>query len=196
MYNTLRVYTVNTEAIRLNKDSCRNDSDNLKQVITEQYQWYAHGYRYPVFETITSSTYDNMSHVATQQYAYRCLPEMQTELSDSINDRIRQEGRFTADGLIHSGNSGKASQNNDAGFAYDLVVNGKTVTITYNIEQTATIRILIVDVMGNIYQNIQQTNPEGNNYSVSIDCSSLRRGQYIAYINVNGNIYNKKFPIK
>lgn len=194
--NTLRVYTINTEAIRLNRDSCRNDSDNMKLVITEQYQWYAHGYRYPVFETMTSSSYNNTEHVATQQMAYRCLPEIQMELNDSISDRIRQEARFTVDRTAFSGESSKTSQNNDAGFTYDLIVNGKTVTITYNIEHTATIRVLIVDIMGNIYQNIQQTNPEGYNYSVSIDCSSLRRGQYIAYINVNGNIYNKKFPIK
>lgn len=193
--NTLRVYTINTEAIRLNRDSCRNDSDNLKQVITENYQWYAPGYRYPVFETVTSSTYDNMNHVATQQYAYRCPPEIQEEMNDSINERIRREQRYEADShYIHHGK--QAPQGKDVGFIYDVEVNGNKIFINYSIEETATIHAMIVDVMGNIYHNVRQTNPAGDNYQINIDCTNLRQGQYIVYINVNGTVYNKKIPVK
>ena len=193
--NTLRIYTINTEAIRLNRDSCRNDSDNLKLVITEHYQWYALGYRYPVFETITSSTYDNMDHVATSQYAYRCPPEIQIEMNDSTNERIRCEQQREADNQnMHNGS--QTSQGRDVGFTYDVDVNGNQIAINYSIEKTATIRAMIVDVMGNVYHDIQQTNQAGTNYSLDIDCTGLRRGQYIIYINVNGTVYNNKIPIK
>ena len=87
--NTLRVYTINTASIRLNSDSCRNDSDNMKQVITERYQWFTRGFRYPVFETVTSSTYNNLNYVSTQQYAICCPPSVQSEITDSINEEIR-----------------------------------------------------------------------------------------------------------
>ena len=66
----------------------------------------------------------------------------------------------------------------------------------YSIEKTATIRAMIVDVMGNVYHDTQQTNQAGTNYSMNIDCTGLRRGQYIIYINVNGTVYNNKIPIK
>lgn len=196
LLNTLRVYTVNTESIRLSKDSCRNDSDNMKLVITEQYRWYARGYRYPVFETITSSTYDNMDHVATSQLAYRCPPEIQIELNDSTNERIRQTMQLESGNCYGDGDSNHTSHGNDVGFTYDVDINGNQITINYSVEQTATIHAMIVDVMGNIYQNIQQTSPAGTDYSMSFDCTGLRRGQYIIYINVNGKVYNTKISVK
>lgn len=194
--NTLRIYTFNTEAIRLNKDSCRNDSDNLKLVITEQYQWYARGYRYPVFETVSSSTYDNMNHVATQQYAYRCLPEIQMEFTDSTNERIRFDNQLEATNQSRCDSTTHTPQGGDAGFTYNVDVNEGQININYSIEQTVNIHVMIVDIWGNIYRDIQQTNAAGNNYMMNIDCTGLRRGQYVIYINVNGTIYNKKIPVK
>lgn len=207
--NTLRVYTINTEAIRLNRDSCRNDSDNLKLVITEQYQWYARGYRYPVFETITSSTYDNMDHVATQQYAFRCLPIVQEVLTDSVNEQIRINDRLLGNiiddfgkknnyPVVNNGeNSNSKSLNDvDSSFTYEIQINGNRVTITYDINTKSNVHAMVVDVLGSVYRDVQQTNQAGNGYVMSIDCTGLRRGQYIIYINVNGNVFSKKIPVK
>lgn len=195
--NTLRVYTVNVAAIRLSKDSCRNDSDNLKQVITERYQWFSRGYRYPVLETITSSTYDNMNHVATQQYAYSCPPFLQRELSDSINKQIRGN-----ESLNNQNNHGVKNDDiwndnhNRQNFDYEIQTNGSMITIIYDIKKHSHVHAMVVDVLGAIHRDIQQTNEAGTGYTMSIDCSGLRRGQYIIYINVNGTIYNCKIPIK
>lgn len=197
LYNTLRVYTVNTMSIRLSNDSCYNDADNMKQVITEHYQWYARGYRYPVFETITSSTYDNMNHVATQQLSYRCPPEIQMVLNDSINERIRLEQQQLSDNNKNEYDNGSLHPHGgDVSFTYGVNVNGNHVIISYNLDQTATIHAMMVDVLGNIYHDMQQTNSAGSNYLMSIDTTGLRRGQYIIYINVNGKIYNTKISVK
>ena len=197
--NTLCLYSVATESIRLNRDSCRNDSDNLKQVITERCQWYTRGYRYPVFETVTSSTYDNLNHVATKQYAYRCPPHLQIELNDSVNERIRLADRQSSVNRNNAGENGTAGHDNqdgDNGFSYQVDVKSNNVTITYSLEQAAEIHVLVVDVMGTVYRDEQQYNSAGSGYSMSIDCSGLRHGQYILYINVNGFIYHTKIPIK
>lgn len=191
--NTLRVYTINTSAIRMNRDSCHNDVDNLKQIITEHYQWYVRGYRYPVFETITSSTYDNMNHIATQQLAYRCPPEIQIALNDSTNERIRLEQQpLTDNNESEYDNEYQHLGSSDAGFTYDVKANGNQITITYELENTAVIRVLMVDVTGTVLRDIQQTNNPGSGYMMSIDSTGIRRGQYIIYINVNGTIYNTK----
>lgn len=195
--NTLRVYTVNTASIRLNSDSCRNDSDNMKQVITERYQWFTRGYRYPVFETVTSSTYNNLNHISTQQYGYCCPPSVQSEINDSINEEIRhndmlvrQNGKNQEDDNPESDKKG-----NKCIFEYKLIQHDNQVDLTCDISEIAHIHIMVVDIMGVIYRDIQQTNEAGN-YTIGIDCSGLRRGQYIIYMNVNGNIYNNKIQVR
>lgn len=197
LQNTLRVYTVNTSAIRLNSDSCRNDSSNLKQVITERYQWYARGYRYPVFETFTSSTYDNLCHVATQQYAYCCPPSVQKELSDPINEEIRHNDMLARQNEKNNGNNSSDSGTGDGcQFNYEVTINGNQVTLTYDISGNAHIHIMMVDIMGVVYHDVVQTNAAGSGYTIEMDCSSLHRGQYIIYLNVNGKIYNSKISVK
>ena len=196
--NTLRVYTINTASIRLNSDSCRNDSDNMKQVITERYQWFTRGFRYPVFETVTSSTYNNLNYVSTQQYAYCCPPSVQSEITDSINEEIRyrdildrQNGKNPKDDNPKSDKKGDKCI-----FDYKLIQDGNQVVLTYDISENAHIHIIVVDIMGVVYCNIRQTNEAGNGYTIGIDGSGLRRGQYIIYMNVNGNIYNNKIQVK
>lgn len=198
LYNTLRVYTINTAAIRLNSDSCRNDSDNLKQVITERYQWFARGYRYPVFETVTSSTYNNLDYVSTQQYAYCCPSSVQSEINDPVNEEIRRKDLLDRQNEKNQkGETPDPDTNRDkCVFDYELTQNGNQVIITYDISENAHIHVMVVDVMGVVYRNLQQTNEAGYGYSVAIDCSGLRRGQYIIYMNVNGNIYNNKITVK
>lgn len=202
LYNTLRVYTVDTEAVRLSKDSCRNDSDNLKQVITERYQWFVRGYRYPVLETVCSSTYHNLNHIATQQYGYLCPPTIQAALSDSINEQIRKndalsqaERNYNGHGDENYDPNNPNYHGNDSGFTYDIHTNGSQVTITYCLDSAAQFHVMVVDVMGMVYRDIQQNSNAGNNQTMNIDCSGLRRGQYIIYMNVNGSIYNHKIAI-
>lgn len=198
--NTLRVYSVTTEAIRLNADSCLNDSDNLKQVITERYQWFARGYRYPVLETVTSSTYDNLDHVATTRHAYRCLPEIQRELTDSVNEQIRLNDQLAAYGQGADTGGGERDAEKRGGgntnFSYEVQVSNNHVTLTYDVEASAQVRVMVVDVMGTIYRSEQQSSPAGTGYVMNIDCNGLRRGQYVIYINVNGIVYNAKIPVK
>lgn len=196
--NTLRVYTVNTASIRLNSDSCRNDSDNMKQVITERYQWFTRGFRYPVFETVTSSTYDNLDYVSTQQYAYCCPPSIQSEITDSINEEIRYRDMLDRqNGKNPKDDNPKSDKKEDKCiFDYKLIQDDNQVVLTYDISENAHIHIMVVDIMGVVYRNIQQTNEAGNGYTIGIDGSGLRRGQYIIYMNVNGNIYNNKIQVK
>lgn len=195
--NTLRVYTLNTMSVRLNADSCKNDSDNLKQVVTERYQWFARGFRYPLFETVTSSTFDNLNHVATTQYAYRCPPEIQILLNDTINERIRNSDKSNYQGVITNHSSSEdIDKSNSNRFDYEIVVNRNQISINYDVSEASTIHAMIVDVLGNVEYHTQQITPAGSGYTLNLDSSNLRRGQYIIYINVNGTIYNAKIPIK
>jgi len=191
------IYSVNTETISLSKDASQLDSCSLKQVITEHYRWYARGYRYPLLEMVTSSTYDNLDHVATQQYGFRCPPGIQDELNDSINSKIRENLNLQGAGDGHHDNmeGGQASVG-DSIFTYDADVSGNYVSVTYSLTQPATVHAMIIDVMGTVYQDIHQNHSAGSGYNMSFDLNGLRHGQYVIYINVNGSIYNIKIPVK
>ena len=179
--NVVRVQTISTAAIRISKDSLHNDSDNQKQVITERYSWYAEGYRYPVFETVTSTSYHDLKPVATRQYALRCLPDMQLTLNDSTNSEIRNI---------------ENSQSRPDIFTYEVSESQNHVIINYSLQADATIRVIIADASGVLHKSMEVTRPAGQDYEINVDCNNLRRGQYAMYINVNGLVYNHKFTVK
>ena len=197
--NVLRLYIICTSSIRLNKDSCNNDLDNLKEVITERYLWYVRGYRYPVFETVSSSTFYDMEHVATSQYARRYNPEIQQMLCDSINEIIRSD-RPTIPLERHADdieeNHKERGQEGKDGFVYNIGVNENQLIINYSLEKSANLHAMVVDVMGVIHRDFRQSNQKGSGYSLNINCTGLRPSQYIIYINVNGNIYSEKISLK
>lgn len=94
-------------------------------------------------------------------------------------------------------NSNSESPNDvDSNFTYEIQTDGNRVTITYDIKTKSNVHAMVVDVLGSINRDVQQTNQAGNGYVMNIDCTGLRRGQYIIYINVNGTIFSKKIPVK
>ena len=126
-----------------------------------------------------------------------CPPSIQEELDDSINAYIRETDRkpslATPKDMFANETNGKQNGN---GFTYTILSNDNQFTISYSLEESSRIHAMVVDVMGNIYRDIQQHKMAGSDYSMHFDCSDLRPGQYIIYINVNGVIYNIKIPVK
>lgn len=183
LYQVLRVYTLKTSSIQISPDSCVNNPGRLKQEIEERYQWFARGYRYPVYETVSRTSYDNLIPVATRQYAHCCMPEIQRLLSDEHNEQIAKEDslqQFSSGDIFH----------------YEVSNNGNIVQIDYALDKPAHIRTIVADVMGTVYRN-QQWNGVATEHNVmSIDCSGLRHGHYILYMNVDGKIYHEKIVIR
>lgn len=179
----LRVYTLKTSSIQISPDSCINDPEQLKQEIEERYQWYARGYRYPVYETVTRTSYDNLKPVATRQYAHCCMPEIQRLLSDDHNEQIAKEDSLQQSSSVDI-------------FHYEVSNNGNIIQINYVLDKPAHIRTIVADVMGMVYRNQQWKGAATEHNVMSIDCSGLRRGHYILYMNVEGKIYHEKIAIK
>lgn len=179
--NVLRVRTVTTSALHISKDSIENDFDNMKQIVREQYQWYVKGFRYPVFETVNSTSYHNLKPVATQRYSARYLPDMQLVLNDSINKKLRHEAN---------------GQEQTSIFTYDIQNVSNVVTINYSLSADANIRAIIADAMGLLHKSMEKSLPAGEGYEMVIDCNGMRPGHYVIYMNVNGLIYNHKLTIR
>lgn len=178
LQNVIRLYTLRSYFICMDIDSIALDTARLHQVIEEHYEWYARGYRYPVFETFTSTTYAGMKMIGTKQQAYCCLPDFQNQLFDPVNK------------AIHKNDSIEQIKKQDI-FHYQTNVQGMLVHVDYNLDEKAEITMLISNTMGIVYRRLHRSQIARQGYSESIDCNGLRRGQYILYINVNGRIYSK-----
>jgi hypothetical protein len=181
--NVRRVHTIDAYVICMALDSAALDTAKLTQVIDERFEWYLPGAQYPVIENVTSTTYLNMDVIGTTKHAYCNLPEDESLLyitSDDGNETDEQDG-FTDEGqqipdIIH----------------YDIETRGKTIHLSYDLDEDATITTIVANHMGILCQSRQWTQEAGWGYSMQIDCNSLRSGVYILYINVNGKIYSEK----
>ena len=181
--NVRRVHTIDSYSICMDIDSAALDTAKLTQIIDERYEWYLANSQYPIIESVTSTTYFNMDVIGTTKYAYCNLPE------DLADNYITPEDENRPDDTIDE------EQPNSDIFHYNMETNGKTVQITYNLDEDAVITTIVANHTGLLCVNKKWTQAAGQGYSVQIDCNGLRPGIYILYINVNGKVYSEKVTL-
>lgn len=198
LHKALRVCTITTTSMAMDVDSAYIDPDNLKQEVEERYDWYVPGYRYPLYTTIQRTSYANLTPVASRSWAYRLLPDELSHLDDAVNDSIRKNASST-----EAGNTARLSDSQQDESAhpddilhYNVNLDGRQMTLTYTLDADGTVNILIADVMGLVYRRYSRTTKAGETATASFDCSGLRSGKYILYINVNGIIHSEKVTLR
>lgn len=204
--NVLRIHSVRTGSLlmQLDVDSLGFDSEAVvtdssfieadtaqapaidygKQEIEERYQWYARGYRYPIFETISTSYYDNLDLVSCIQAAYMCVPSQQKLLDDKANEDVQRE-----DSLLHLQNNAPDIMH------YSVSTDGHLLKIRYSLSESASITTLLCNHRGMSFCRSSCAMPAGENYEISLNCSGLQPDMYILYINVNGKVYSEKINV-
>ena len=190
--NVLRVHTLETFSVCMDLDSAALDTAKLTQVIDERYEWYMPKSQYPIFETMTSTTYLNMDAIGTTKRAYCNLPEDQTAsyiIAGDVNG-TNQEGAVDE----QDGFSDENKRSSDM-IHYQIETQGKVIQMTYDLDEEATITTIVANHVGLLCMSRQWTQDAGQGYSTQIDCSSLRPGIYIFYINVNGKVFSEKVTL-
>lgn len=185
--NVLRVHTIDSYSICMDLDSAALDTARLTQVIDERYEWYLPESQYPIIEDVTSTTYNNMDAIGTTKYAYCNLPEDKTE------DYITYMGDDETDGE-QDGFPDEGVQSQDI-IHYHIGTQGKNIDISYDLDEYATIEIIVVNHMGMVYVSRQWTQAAGQGYTAQIECNNLPSGMYVLYINVNGKVYSEKVTL-
>lgn len=183
--NVIRLHStlVNSVAMHALGDTLDIDTTPRKQEIEERYTWYARGHRYPVFETRSLTCYDDMEQVSCQQTAYRCLPTDQILQKDSVNDEI-----VAIDSLSAAGEQDI--------IRYNATYDGYRLTLDYDLGEDALVRALVCNRTGFLFFSQKRRNQAGEGYQMTFDCSSLKKGIYILYINVNGKVYSEKIHVE
>ena len=180
--NVRRVHTIDSYSICMDNNVASLDTAKLTQVIDERYEWYVQGSQYPIIENVTSTTYHNMDVIGTTRYAYCNLPEDKSALYISSDDNL----------LYDNDNSFDDLESEPDIIHYNIETDGRNIKIRYDLDADATICAIVANHMGMTYSRKVWTQKAGHGYSSQIDCSGLRNGTYILYINVNGKIYSKK----
>ena len=167
-------------------------------VETNTYRWYAAGYRYPVLEVI-STGYKGEKPWTTE--AFYCAPEDQQQLYDPENEEARKlladnesNGSGTENGNSPDKEDGKKSVD-DILQDLNVVVNNNTITVGYTLRQDATVTALVCDISGVVYRQQSQTGQTGDHCQMTILCDGLRRGQYVLYMNVNGQVTSQTISL-
>ena len=184
--NVIRIHSTRTGSICMHsndEDSLYDDVDRMKQEIEDKYQWFAEDCRFPVFETGTTSYYDDMELVSCIQrslrYVYDKLSPEEIE-----EDVLEQEDSLLE---IHT--------DKPQVIQYTISTAGSQVNLSYSLAADANITILVCNHMGMTYRYESFRKPAGDGYVKTIDCSGLRSGTYILYLNVNGTVYSEKVKI-
>ena len=182
------------------KEYLRTDTAVIKTVIN---RWYAPGYRYPILET--RSTEESRNVPLLTQTLYFPPSEQQEQLSgDVANETVRQrlaaeqaaKTRGQSDSSVPDGiPDGKRPIGH--GFAYAVWQDGGSslITVAYDASRAVKVSALVASSQGYTYRHTEHQCEAGAG-QFTIDCSGLRRGQYIIYINVDGEQAAEKVCLK
>ena len=185
--DVIRIHTIKTCTVSMHTNCSDIDTiKNARQEIEELYTWYAHGCRYPVFETISRTTYNNMQPVSMYQAAFRCLPEGQGVSKNTL--KAFNKSDISRNSPPHKRPNAMTSRT--------VTVRGTVINITYDMETKAHVTFIIANTLGLLYKKKELICDKGTGYNISIDCSNLHNGEYILYINVDGTVVSEKIAIK
>lgn len=160
-------------------------SENRKRRVEERYQWFAHGYRYPLFETVSVTILNNHAPVTCQKLAYCFLPSDQALLKDDINEQIQKEdslkrNQVRKQSIIH----------------YSVSVESNAIIVRYSLDADANIVAVVCDRAGIVYSRASISDIEGSSGSLRLNRNGLKLGIYVLYLNVNGQIINDIIELK
>ena len=142
--------------------------------IVDMYEWYARGYRYPVFKTTADILIYGNNVIHKEQTAERMTPELQQILVDKENELIRPK------------TSERTGLDN-----FDVIIDNYNATASYNLTTDALVNINLANSSGIVYWRYSAYETAGNMYYHDIPLSGLVKGQYGININVNGIVKSK-----
>lgn len=182
--NVVRVHSIRTSSLCMYAptDTLFEDSSHIKQEIQETNQWYVRGYRYPMYETTSTAYYDNMEPVSCILSAYMYSPEEQSNAEDMENDQILEDierEKAMEQDIIH----------------YNVSNTGTSIVLGYSLDADANVSTLVCNSRGMVYGRKNAHQAAGTDYQMAFDTTSLPKGDYVIYINVNGKVYNEKINV-
>lgn len=161
------------------------DTARMKTVAS---RYYAPGYRYPILETTEIGPDDGNVFAPYLSTAFYAAPDEQEKLArDTENIALRM--------MAHDENENNGDITSGFNYTLTQLADSRLLTVDYNLETSATLRLLVCDAKGIVYSQVTQQAEKGTG-SISIGYGGLPHGQYILYIEVMGERFAEKFAAK
>ncbi len=195
--NVLRVRTDTRAWLRLLRHGEALDdsiaTDSLPFYERSVYEWYAPGYRYPVFETRLYRLYEHGRPCGSYGVSYY-YPTAEQELlaDDPANREISEEIFLEKRGLRADGDrnrDGENGQDGGRGMVSGVVATAtpSEVTVCFNVSGGETvIGMTLADLYGRVYGYISEHAVGEGSHTETIDTSRLTPGEYVLTVFANG----------
>jgi len=156
-------------------------------VISEEFAWYAPGWRYPVVRLESTGDAQGTASLATL-----FPPVSQAGLPyDMENALLRPLDGFPSPEKGHDPPGG-AMTSRSAG--YDPASGALTVTFT--LSRAAAVSLLVSDVSGVAWRSAERTFGGSGTYTIALNCSGLPRGHYALRVTCGPDFFTDKFNVR
>lgn len=193
-------------SIYANGDSSRYSTDSLLYRLQNDevtwevttYQWYAPGYRYPLFETVQNKIVRSSGSKRHFNRSYYFPPVDQHYLShDASNQEIRAELAYREERTPPEEAHGKRSLNGTENFTYDYSLGAdRLLNVSYRLGEASTVEFYLYTTSGYTLWHKHFSDLSPGNHAVDYDLSSLDPGTYLFTFVVNGERYTEKISTK
>ena len=157
---------------------------NLRmQVLLISTEWYARGYRYPVLKSVEERISKEGTLLRTVRYSQRISPAEMALLEDPENEDIR-----LADSLAYAAANPLRNMH--------VANNGSSATVSYDLATDAHVSMTLANSQGMVFWRYESDELAGNQYQHEVPLTGLPRGQYVIYINANGQICSSKINME
>lgn len=170
---------------------------NERTIIVETYQWYASGYRYPIFETIRTGNLSDSLKTAYFSTAFFYPPGQHMYLkSDTANLELQK--KILADTVHKNEKDDHKNQDNSddlpLDFSYNVYPNPVQTKLTFEfyLSDYADISYKLYNIAGQQLTRSNIKNCPGGVYQHYIDMNKYPKGEYILQISVNEKVFNEK----
>ena len=161
-------------------------------LLVDSYKWYAAGYRYPIFETVTTGNLRDDGKTPYFSTAFYYPPTDHEYLATDEENKKIQERLNKED--LSNGENNKDTTMDEIQFRYNFYPNPVQTTLSfeYFISKAAIVSYDLFTLSGML---VYKTNPEkmqDGAHEHKIDVSQYSEGIYILQVRVNEKTYSEK----
>lgn len=184
IHNVARISTAATSSVCLSLPNVECQDGRRLQKIEEAHTWIDMKNGRILYRQESQSFYENLDMIGTTNHTYRFDNDTQAQGDDDMKDDDTDRDEYVD----------KAKEHDIINYTID--VSGEKVCIEYSLTKEAEVSILLCDVMGVLYFQDKRNCPAGCGYNTLINTSGLKQGNYVIYVNANGEVHSDKIMIR
>lgn len=171
----------------------RLQNDKVTWEVTT-YQWYAPGYRYPLFETVQNKIIDSSGSRSHFNRSYYFPSVDQNDLSeDASNQEIRTNLILQEERLRSKHVPGKRESIGNENHTYNYSIGANQMLhVNYLLVETSTVEFYLYSPNGATLWHKHLADLPSGTHTVDHDLSPLIPGTYLLTILINGELHTEK----